>query len=523
MDKKNNNLWSQLQIRSFIPGFIILGVIILTGLLFPEQFFEKLTQLVNWLMDSFKWLYIVCAVLVTGVMIFLLFSKYGNIRLGGEDAKPSLSRRTWCFLSLTSTIAVGICFYGVSGPVNLFMNPPEFLGVQGGTKEAVIPTLKYCFLHYGLPPYFLMIGFAIMIALMKYNAGRSMRLSDTLYPLLGEKVNGGIGTVIDSLTAVCLLMVGTNMGLAVIQLNAGIGMAANIRNPHFETFIIIGYTLLTIVFACSGVHKLMGKLSTFNAMGYFAVLIFILLVGPTNRLINLAITSIAEFFWSFIPMMTYGDPVYNTSWQTSNTIYYYSWNIAPAVLHAMFYVTISYGRKLKEFVLYNCVIGALITMVWYVIFGGSAIFGILNGSDLYEQMQLHGSGIATFAFLDTLPLGGILKYVFIVIAILSFLTFSDGIAYSFPLLLMKETETDISQTKAPKILHALVGLLMGVLTWMLLNIGGYDALDTMMVALAFPAAILMILVMISFIKAIRNREKYDVTLKRGQKEEEAET
>lgn len=186
--KKHENIWSQLRIHSFIPGFIILELIILTGLIFPNQFFTALTGLVNWLMGSFKWLYIICATLVIGVMLFLLFSKYGDIRLGGKDAKPSLNRRTWCFLSMTSAIAVGICFYGVSGPVNLFMNPPEFLGVKGGTKEAVIPALKYCFLHYGLPPYFLMIGFAIMLALMKYNCSRSMRLSDTLYPLLGERV-----------------------------------------------------------------------------------------------------------------------------------------------------------------------------------------------------------------------------------------------------------------------------------------------------------------------------------------------
>ena len=100
------------------------------------------------------------------------------------------------------------------------MNPPSFLDVEGGSKEAVIPALKYCFLHYGLPPYFLVIAFAIVIAFMKYNGKRSMRLSDTLYPLLGNQVNGWIGTVINSLTAICLLMLGTNMGLAVIQLNS---------------------------------------------------------------------------------------------------------------------------------------------------------------------------------------------------------------------------------------------------------------------------------------------------------------
>lgn len=114
----------------------------------------------------------------------MLFGKAGDIRLGGKDAKPSVSTLTWCTLSLTGTIAVGICFYSVSGPVNMFMNMPVFSGIESGTEEAVIPCLEYCFLHYGLPSYFLMTFFAMMLALIYYNGKRELKGSSTLYTLI---------------------------------------------------------------------------------------------------------------------------------------------------------------------------------------------------------------------------------------------------------------------------------------------------------------------------------------------------
>ena len=514
----NNNqptktgFWSKVDLKAFIPGLICLVLVVAAGIIFPVSFNNALTSLVNWLMDHFKWFYILCATGLVALFVFLLCSKAGNIRLGGKNAKPSLKTSTWFALSVTSTIAVGICFYGVSGPVSIFMNPPEFLGIEGGTREAIIPALKYCFLHYAFPPFFLMVGFAFMIAVMKYNGKRSLRLSDTLYPLIGDRVNGVAGTVVNSLQIISLVVCGTNMGLAAIQLNAGIGTVTGMAHtPNYEFIIIIGYTLLTVLFACSGVHKLMGTLSNVNAVCYFLILLFVLFVGPTNRLINLGLTSVSDFIMDFLPMLTFGDPIYETGWQTSNTMFYYSWNIAPALLHALFYMTISYGRTLKEFILVNCILPAFVTMGWYTLFGGTAMFGILDGSGLWETIQEFGSGISTFAFLDTLPLGSIMKWVFLVVAVMTFLTFSDGVAFSFPMLMVKDSAVDASYTKVPRALNVGVSLFMGALTFMLLYVGGYDALNSVMVALAFPAAILMVLVMFSFIKFLRHRDKYDVT------------
>lgn len=522
---KKESIWAQMNTKVLIPGVVIMLVFVVAGILAPGTSYQMLHHSVLWIMDHFKWFFIMLVILISLLFAAICFTKWGDIRLGGKDAKPSLKTSTWFTLSLTGTIAVGICFYGVSGPVNMLMNPPEFMGVEAGTKEAIIPVLKYCYLHYAFPPFFIIVAFALMASLMLYNGKRTMRSSDALHPLLGKKSEGPLGTVIDVVTVLSLMVCGTNMGLAVIQLNAGIGTVAGMSwTPSFEPFIILGYTLLTIVLATSGVHKLMGKLSNFNAACYFVILLFILLFGAAggNRLLGTFFTSLGEFVRDYIPMISFADPIYETGWQTNMTIYYYSWNIVPAFLSGLFYITLAYGRTLREFIVVNCIGPGVVTCLWYVVFGGSAMFSVVNGGDLYDQMQRFGDGIATFAFLESLPGGAILKWLFIILAILTFLTFSDSIAFSFPMLFMKELETDSSKTKVPKFMNVAVALFMGALTFVLLYIGGYDALNEMIVFLGFPLGIVMFLIVLSTVKMLTNREKYDLTYQEELAQEAAE-
>lgn len=517
--------WKEIDKRVMIPGSVCLLLVVLIGAVFPTRSETALTAAVAWIMDHFKWMYIIFIVGVTIFSLWLVFSKTGDVKLGGKKAKPSFSMLTWITLSLTGTIAVGICFYGVSGPVNTFMNMPKFLEVQGfksGTPQAVVPTLEYCFLHYGIPSYFLMVFFGLAIAILYYNGKKDLHGSSTLYPLLGEKTKGIIGQLVNIMMIVCLIVCGTNMGLAVIQLNSGIGTVAGMSHtPNFLMALIIFYTVATVIFATSGAHKLMGKLSNINAVCYVIILVFILFATNFNRTFELLFTSVGRFVMDFVPMVTFGDPVYQTGWQNSNSMFYFAWNFVPAMMQCLFYVSISYGRTLRQFIVVNCLVPCIVVFTWYSAFGGNAMFGILNGSNLWVQMQKFGAGISTFAFLGTLPLGNVMKWFFLIVAIMTFITFSDSVAYSFPMLFLKDTEADPSLTKQPKILNVAIAIFMGVLTAVLLFVGGYDALNMVVVVLGFPACVIQIFVLISIVKFLRNREKYDITYQEEMKEKEA--
>jgi glycine betaine transporter len=267
----------------------------------------------------------------------------------------------------------------------------------------------------------------------------------------------------------------------------------------------------------------MSKVGNVNAVCYFFIMLFILVAGPVglNRLLGLLLTSMGQFAVDFVPMTTFADPILETGWQDDMTMYYYSWNIAPAMIGALFYVTLGYGRTLREFVVYNCLLPACVNCVWYTVFGGTAMIAILNGADLYQTIQQFGDGISTFAFLDMLPAGAFFKWFFIILAVLTFLTFSDGVAFSFPMLFMKKTEIDASKTRVPKVLNIAVALFMGALTLVLLYAGGYEALSECMVVVAFPIAIVLLLMCLSVFKFLFHREKHDATYREELEEERA--
>lgn len=509
--KQTGRVWSMINHKVFLIGIGVLLLFVTIGIAFPAAFNNGMNAFNAWSMKNFKWVYVLCAVITSVFGFWVMFSKVGDIRLGGKNAKPSVKTLPWVTISLTGSIAIGICFFGVAGPVQNFLNPPEFLGVEGGTPEAVVPALQYCFLHYGIPAYFIvtMAGFALAIS--AYNGRRAFRASSALYPLIGKHCDGPIGTIVDAFMVMSLVIVGTNMGLSVIQLNAGLNNVLGMGGVDMQLVIIVVYLVMTIYFACSGVHGAMGALSNANALMYVGVILFVLICGGVNRLLGLYSTTVSDFIMKYIPMVGFADPVLETGWQESNTMFFYSWNAMPGLLPAFFYASISYGRKLKEFVLVNIMVPTLFMTCWYVFVGGTAIFGVMEGSGLSDVIAAEGSGIATFAFLETLPLGSITKWIFIVMAIFTFVTFSDAICYSFPLMFLKNVTKDAADNKTPKILVVGTAVFMALLTLTLLYAGGYDAMETSILCWGLPSSALIVLFAISSFKFLLNRKKYDVT------------
>ena len=170
-----------------------------------------------------------------------------------------------------------------------------------------------------------------------------------------------------------LVIVGTNMGLSVIQLNAGLNsLIGGANGVNMELVIIAVYLVMTIYFACSGVHGAMGALSNVNALMYVAVILFVLFCGGANRLLGLYSTTVSNFIMQYIPLVGFADPIQQTGWQEANSMFFYSWNAMPGLLAAFFYASVSYGRKLKEFVLVNIMVPTVFMTFWYVFVGGTA-------------------------------------------------------------------------------------------------------------------------------------------------------
>ena len=208
----------------FVTMLILYAVIIIVGLVWPEAFAEAEGQIVNFAASWFGWLYDLTALIMLGICIWVMFSKkVGKIRLGGENAKPIMSRWNWFVISLCGGIATGIVFWGIAEPITHFMSPIPGYGYEAETAQGALYALSTCYLHWGpvLYAFYAVAGIGIGVAV--YNLKLPYRVCSCLYPILGKRAMGAIGTVVDILCLFGLAGgVSSSLGVSAMQLGAGL-------------------------------------------------------------------------------------------------------------------------------------------------------------------------------------------------------------------------------------------------------------------------------------------------------------
>ena len=514
MNEQSTNrtsLKEQINWSMLIPGTIIMVITLIFALVFGDRAYNSLESALNWEMGHFKWVWVLCVIAVVGFMLFLIFSKYGDIVIGGKDAKPSMSTFTWLALTLTGGIAVGICFYGVTGPLTYFLNPPTFLGIEGGTAEAVIPALTYTYLNWGLGPYALLTAAGLMLAFAFYNMKREFRPGSMLYPVFGKKGEKTVGWIVDMSLFLMLVIGCTNSGLSAIQLSAGIRNTFGIDISIFAIVVLYGI-IGTLVVTNKKAHNLMGTISNVNVYIYLIMLGVVLLFGPTNRLLCTLFESVGDYLSNFLKMTTFADVARQTGWQDTETMFYYSWNLGPCLMASLFYALLAKGRTIRQFCVVQFILPCVLIFCWFSVFGGTSIFQYLAGNThIADILAAEGNGVATFAFLETLPLSGITKIVYLVMTFLTFLTYEDSSLFAFPKFLIKGDRASGDSERPPIVLIIGKAVLDVVLCIAILNIGGSGALSVCTIIVTLPVGIILLLSMIGFVKGIANRKKYDAT------------
>jgi len=426
-NKSKQTLLGQIDYPILVVGLVLTALMLTVGIVGGTNLEHILNTAVQAIMTRFKWLYILLAVACVSVCIWLLCSRFGNIRLGGSGAKPTLKTGTWFALSFTGGIAVGICFYGVAGPLSYFLNPPPFLGLEGGTADAVIPALVYTISNWALTPYVLLCFAGMALAYTWYNMRQPRNCSSALYPLLGDQSQGVIGKAINAAMILMFAVGATNMGLSASQLSSGIAHTLHIHVPLLA--ILVLYFVLITLCTFSGLNGWMSKISNFNVALYAFMMLFILLIGPTDRLLGTFLTAVGDYLSNYVHITTFADPVLQTGWMNTETMFYYAWNIAPCLTVALFYAKLAYGRTLKQFILVQMVVPTVTIMLWYSIFGGSAIYQVLDGgSNLGEVLITSGNALATFAFLDKVPLAFFIQLVYLVMVAVTYVTCGQSCA-----------------------------------------------------------------------------------------------
>lgn len=389
----------------FWPPFLLLLSAVILSLINEQGFYTVMRGVYDWISINFDWFFLIIGTIIVVILAVMLFSKAGQIRFGGENAKSPYSFWNWFAMSLCGGIANGIVFWGVAEPITFLADPIN--GITPFSSEAISFSLPQVFLHWTITPYSLYAIAAIPIALAVYNYGKRLSISSGLYFLIGDRCDGWMGKIVNAVSLFALAGgISASLGKGVLQISSGVNYATGITVT--PTLWILVCAAIVIVYTCSsvlGVDRGIKWLSSQNLKLYLAIIIFLLIVGPTTYILKVGTESVGLFATTFIEKSTFLGAATGEDWSRWWTVYYWAIWIAYAPVIGIFLTRLCYGRTIREFLVVNILIPSLFAIAWFTVFGATAFDMQLSGKfDLWAAMQANGTESAVYAFFSQLPL-----------------------------------------------------------------------------------------------------------------------
>lgn len=514
--------WKKVDKEAFLVPAILTVIVILIGVVAPDAFGKLIDVLFNVVTNDLGWFYDIGIFVLLIFCLWAGFSRVGNIRLGGKDAKPTMSMLSWIAITFTSGMALGVVFYGVGEGLMNYCDFPAFTGIESLTPAAAENALSYVFFHWGFHPYAIYCGAGLGFAFVYWNCKRPFALSSGLFPFLGEKGEKGLpGKIINWLCMyIMVATLGVNVGMATLQIQAGIKYAigSTISDSLMAPIIITLIAVIGIVCASSGVHKAIKYVSTANMIVFIVLVGWAFVFGGTEFTINNMVTSIGSYLKILVPYSFYLEPAYQTGWVGGWTLFYWAWWLTVAPLTGLFLMKLAKGRTIREFVMVNMFIPIGFVVIWFGTFGSSAIHLQMNGAGIWEAIQEFGFPVALFAYLKNLPLSEVMTVFGFAAIFMSFITQNESMVYTMAgMTAADRSENEIGEQKSPLFLKIFWGGAIALMGYILLLSGGLDSVQHSVLVLGIPVLVILLINAASFVKATTHRLEYDLTLTEEQK------
>ncbi|MDA3921767.1 MAG: BCCT family transporter [Salinisphaera sp.] len=422
-----------LQTHTNPPVFLISGgvVIVLVALasVFPGQFSSAASAIQSFIFDYFSWLFVFSTTFFVGFVIYIALSKYGNLRLGEDDSTPEFDTWSWVSMMFTAGMGIGLVYYAVSEPLTHYKNPPV---VDGSTPAAAASAMNYTFFHWGFQPWAIYIVLGLSLGYFAYRRGLPLKPAAAFYPFIGDRINGPIGHCIDILAVFGTLFgLATSIGIGASQIAAGLGQLFSFSDGlTTQLLVILAVEIVAITSVMLGVDAGIRRLSVINMWLAIGLAAFVFIVGPTLYILSNLATDTGYYLQHFIgtSLTIFTNPK-GEKFQHAWTIFYWSWWISWSPFVGMFIARISYGYTIRQFILGTLLIPTGASIVWFVIFGRTALDYVTHGIGADALMNANSAN-AIFVLMDQLPVGTIISFIASAIAIivvtLFFATSSDS-------------------------------------------------------------------------------------------------
>ena len=488
---------SQLNKKVFVSASAIIIALLLYTVALPKEAQTLFALIQASIVDNGSWFYVLTVAFIFFFVVFLGFSRYGDIRLGPDHSVPDYPLMTWLSMLFAAGMGIGLMFFGVAEPLMHYLAPPT---AETGTVEAVQEAMKMTFFHWGLHAWAIYTIVALVLAYFSYRHNLPLTLRSALYPLIGDRIYQWPGHLVDIFAVVSTVFgVATSLGLGASQVNAGFAYLFDIDvSVTNQILIMCGITAFAVISVATGLDKGIKILSETNMILAVILLLLIFILGPTVFLLQAYLQNMGDYLADIVHN-TFNLFAYKKSnWIGGWTIFYWGWWLAWAPFVGLFIARISRGRTIREFILGVMFIPTLFTLLWMTIFGNSAIDLVYNqGVVSLGEMVNKDSSVALFVFLENFPFTSVLSFFSVIMIVIFFVTSCDSGAMVVDMLCSYgKNDTPLWQR-----VYWAVGI--GVVAAILLLVGGLSALQTMTIASALPFAIVLLLAIIGLIKALR--------------------
>jgi glycine betaine transporter len=494
----------------FWVAAILSAIFVAWGVFFADSLAAVFDAvLFDYLIPNFGWVFILSSFGFLAFSIYLAASRYGRIRLGGDDERPEFSTVSWVAMMFSAGMGIGLMFFGVAEPMS-HMGTPPFGLAEPNTKGAAQVAMEYSYFHWALHPWAIYAIVGLALAYFCFRKGMPNLISTAFYPLLGDRVYGPIGKTIDILAIFATLFgSATSLGLGSLQINQGLNVLFGVGGKNSVGMAIVVIAVLTLCFilsAISGVHRGIQWLANTNMVLAVFLLFFLFVLGPTVFILDTFVQSIGGYLANIIPMSfrtaSYGDSAFVSGW----TVFYWAWWISWAPFVGTFIARISRGRTIREFVVGVILVPSVVSFVWFAILGGTAIDLQLSGAaDIAGPVSAGNQPGALFLTLQQFPLFWLTALIVVILVALFFISGADAASVVMGMLSSRGNLHPKSWnivmwgtfTGAAAAICLLAGAIQGSVS------AAITALQSVAIASAAPFVLVLIGLCFSILKALR--------------------
>ena len=484
----------------FTASAVIIAIVAAAAIISPTTVQSVFDSSVAWAGRWFGSFYIA---LITAALIFvvvLALTRYGRIKLGPDNSTPDFSTFSWAAMLFAAGIGTGIMFFAIAEPVAQYMNPPTG---QGQTIEAARNAVVLAIFHYGISGWGIYAIMGMSMAYFAYRRREPLAVRSTLRPLLGSRVDGPLGDVVDTAALVGgVFGIAASLGVGVVQLNVALDILFGIpQGTGAQIGLIALSVIMATISAVSGVDRGVRVLSNLNVLLAIGLAIWVLVTGRTTFLIDSLVGSVGDFLIQF-PQLTLETYAYNRpeEWLNGWTLFFWAWWITWAAFVGMFLARISRGRTIRQFTIGALILPFSYVVMWISVFGNNALWLIRSGTPGFAEATLKAPEQGLYLMLDALPGSRIVIAVALFVGILFYVTSADSGA-----LVMSHLSSRIrgEREDAAPWLRIFWAALTGILTVAMLVAGGITILQQATLVMALPFSFIIVAISFCLVKALR--------------------